>query len=126
MKIPESIRIGGVEYAVIREQNVRHGAQLCYGKISFEESTIQLSESENMDHQRKCVTLLHEILRGVMHAFGTGVDLEDDAEEAVVTVLAKGLYQVLQDNGGRLFDLRSADAPKMDATDINVGDKEEE
>lgn len=110
MKIPESIRIGGVEYEIRREANIRDDGRLCYGKISFEEDTIWLSTSEGMGHQRTCVTLLHEILHGILYQAGTGLDLDEETEEQVVLVLAKGLYQVLEDNGGRLFDMIDPDA----------------
>lgn len=101
MKIPESIRIGGVEYAVKYEDNVRIGNQLCYGAISYDDSTITLSTNDGAGHQHHCVTLWHEILHGIFeHA---AHHLED--EEEVVEILSKGIYQVLQDNGRRLFDL---------------------
>lgn len=35
--------------------------------------------------------------------------LEIENEEAVIEMFAKGIYQVLQDNGGRLFDLMETD-----------------
>ena len=110
MKIPESIRIGGVEYEIRREPNVRDEGRLCYGRISFEEDTIWLSTSEGMGHQRTCVTLLHEILHGILYQAGTGLDLDEETEEQVVLAMAKGLYQVLEDNGWRLFDLIDPDA----------------
>ena len=106
MKIPESIRIGGVEYEVRRERDVRDGDRLCYGKISFEEDAIWLSTSESMGHQRTCVTMLHEILHGILYHTGTALEIDEVTEEEVVQALAKGLYQVLEDNGERLFDLK--------------------
>lgn len=102
MKIPESIRIGGIEYKVLYEPNLRLNNNLCYGAISYDDSTITLSTTDGTGHQMRCVTLLHEILHGIRnHA---GIEIEN--EEEVVDMLAKGIYQVLQDNGGRLFDLK--------------------
>lgn len=101
MKIPESVRIGGIEYKVIYAPNLRLNNSLCYGTISYEDSTISLSETDGTGHQMRCVTLLHEILHGIRnHA---GIEIEN--EEEVVDMFAKGMYQVLQDNGARLFDL---------------------
>ncbi len=102
MKIPESVRIGGVEYRVVYEPNARAGNNLVFGKIDFDNGLIVLSETDGTGHEHRCMTMLHEILHGILwHA---SAEFED--EEKIVTVMAKGLYQVLQDNGGRLFDLR--------------------
>lgn len=102
MKIPESVRIGGVEYAVKYEPNVRVDSSLCYGKIDYCESEIYLSTTDGTGHQMRCITLLHEILHGIRNH--SGIVIEN--EEEVVDMFAKGLYQLLQDNGGRLFDLK--------------------
>ena len=101
MKIPKSVRIGGVEYKVEYEDNLRIDNNLCYGTISYEDSVIKLSSTDGVGHQRRCVTLWHEILHGIREH--SGVHIED--EETVVELFAKGIYQVLQDNGKRLFDL---------------------
>ena len=101
MKIPESVRIGGVEYAIEEVEIARLGPNLCYGTIDYTGSTIQLSSMDDAGHQHKCVTLWHEILHGLFeHAC-----YQPEDEERIVDVLGKGIYQVLQDNGGRFFDL---------------------
>lgn len=105
MKIPNSVRIGGVEYEVRYEPNVRVDSSLCYGKIDYSESTISLSTTDGTGHQMRCITLLHEILHGIRNH--SGVTIEN--EEEVVDMFAKGLYQVLQDNGRRLFDIVDGD-----------------
>lgn len=102
MKIPESIRIAGTEYTVENVEFLNNGINLAYGHIDFEAGKIELSANSNIGYEHKCQTLLHEILHGVIHH--TGLTIKD--EEHVVDVLAKGLYQVLQDNGARLFDIR--------------------
>lgn len=102
MKIPDSVRIGGIEYEVKYSPNVRLGETLCYGTIDYNESVILLSETDGTGHQKRCCTLWHEILHGIReHA---GMTIEN--EEEIVEMFAKGIYQVLQDNGKRLFDLR--------------------
>lgn len=105
MKIPESVRIGGVEYAISYVENLRHGNQLAYGQIDYDNCKIELSATDGIGHQKRCQTLLHEILHGVQQHAG----LEIENEEAVIEMFAKGIYQVLQDNGGRLFDLMETD-----------------
>ena len=102
MNIPESIRIGGVEYAVTREPFLSlDGRELC-GMIDYLQGVIALSDNVGMSHDKECLTLWHEIFHGIAHHFD--LDLED--EENVVELFARGVYQVLQDNGGRLFDLK--------------------
>lgn len=104
MKIPESVRIGGVEYEVQYQENLRIDNDLCYGYISYDDSTITLSSSDGTGHQRRCVTLWHEILHGIQEH--SGIPVEN--EEEVIEMFSKGIYQVLQDNGRRLFDLKDA------------------
>lgn len=102
MKIPESVRIGGQEYAVVYEPVlVDDGKELC-GQIRYMKGEIALSEGCDMGHDAQCQTLLHEILHGIARFFNA--EIED--EETVIDMFAKGLYQVLQDNESRLFDLK--------------------
>lgn len=101
MKIPESIRIGGVEYKIKHVERVNNGMEIACGSIDYDLSEIELSSDIKASHDKKCQTLLHEILHGIRkHA-----NLVISDEEIVVDTLAIGLYQVLQDNGGRLFDI---------------------
>lgn len=101
MKIPNSVRIGGVEYEVRYEPNLRLNNNICYGVIDYDNCVITLSETDGTGHQRRCITLLHEILHGIRNHAG----LEIEKEEEIVDMFARGIYQVLQDNESRLFDL---------------------
>lgn len=101
MKIPDSIRIAGVEYEVVVVPHLMNGAVAAYGHIDFENSRIALSDTFGTEHQKRCLILWHEILHGIREANG----MEIDNEEQIVEMFAKGIYQVLQDNGARLFDL---------------------
>lgn len=105
MKIPKSIRIHGVEYKVEIKPNLMAGSIAAYGHIDFENALIELSDTYGTEHQKRCQILLHEILHGIREA--NGMTIEN--EEAVVDMFAKGLYQVLQDNGARLFDLKESE-----------------
>ena len=104
MKIPNSIRIAGVEYDVQIVPNLNNGINLAYGHIDFENFVIELSDTVGTEHQKRCQILLHEILHGIRQ--NNGMEIEN--EEAVVDMFAKGIYQVLQDNGARLFDLKES------------------
>ena len=101
MKIPESVRIGGVEYRVVYTPHLNNGVNLAYGHIDYENCYIELSETVGTAHEKRCQTLWHEILHGIRQH--SGLEIED--EEKIVDMFAKGIYQVLQDNGRRLFDL---------------------
>lgn len=102
MKIPESVRTGGVEYTVEYVPHLNNGTNLAYGHIDYDNCKIELSDTCGTGHERRCQILLHEILHGIRNHAG----LEIENEEEIVEIFAKGIYQVLQDNGGRLFDLR--------------------
>lgn len=101
MKIPDSVRIAGVEYKVVLVPNLNNGTQLAYGHIDYENSVISLSDTAGTGHQKRCQILWHEILHGIREANG----MEIENEEAIVEMFSKGIYQVLQDNGRRLFDI---------------------
>jgi len=102
MKIPESIRIGGVDYAVVEKSGLNNGTDVCYGHIDYQKSIIELN-TDIQGHQKKCLTLWHEIVHGI--AEHSNIDLAKSDEEAIVDTIAKGVYQVLQDNGKALFDI---------------------
>lgn len=101
MNIPESVRINGVDYEIIQESPILMDGVECYGKINFAECTIQLKD-KGISEQHKAVTLWHEILHGIID--GSGLEL--DNKEEIVERLSRGVYQVLQDNGKKLFDLK--------------------
>ncbi len=101
MKIPESIRINGVEYTIRNTENLNDGRQMLDGRITYGDSLIQIKADQG--HQHKCIILWHEIVHGIL--YHAGVELDDDTEEKIAEALGFGLYQVLQDNGKRLFDI---------------------
>jgi hypothetical protein len=105
MKIPESVRIAGIEYRVILTPNLMNGANAAYGHIDYDRSVIELSDTFGTEHQKRCQILWHEILHGIRE--NNGMEIEN--EEAVVDMFAKGIYQVMQDNGARFFDLKGGD-----------------
>lgn len=110
MKIPESIRIGGVEYPVFYVDNLNNGTTIAYGHIDYENCRVELSGTHGTAHEKRCITLLHDILHGIRYHANVEVVNEED----VVDMFAKGIYQVLQDNGARLFDIQSAEEGKTD------------
>lgn len=101
MKIPESVRIAGIEFKVVLVPNLNTGVNMAYGHIDFENTVIELSDTYGTEHQKRCTILWHEILHGIRE--NNGMQIEN--EEAIVDMFAKGIYQVLQDNGARFFDV---------------------
>ena len=118
MKIPESVRISGVEYSVVLTPHLMHDNVAVYGHIDYDRSLIGLSDTFGTEHQKRCQILWHEILHGIREA--NGMEIED--EEEVVEMFAKGIYQVLQDNGARFFDILEgksiAKKPPREANDV--------
>ena len=100
MKIPESIRVGGVEYKVIVEPRLNDGQKMLAGQ--YRPMDCQIAVCEEGGHEYKCLSMWHEI----MHAIENQAQLDlGDQQEKVIEAFARGVYQVLQDNGRRLFDI---------------------
>lgn len=59
MKIPESIRIGGVEYPVTYKADLNDGTNMLYGQIDYDNCKIELSDTIATAHERRCITLWH-------------------------------------------------------------------
>ena len=99
MKIPNSVRIGGVEYTVKREMNLNDGVNMLYGRVEWEPSEILLKYG--MGQQHSGVTLWHEIVHALL--YHNCAELDEETEERVAEVLGLGLYQVLEDNHDRFY-----------------------
>jgi hypothetical protein len=100
MKIPESIRINGIDYRIELVERLCEGGEALYGDVRHGIAMIRIDAGT--DHQRQCVTLWHEAIHTIctMH----GIDL-GEREEQVASVFSFAIYQILQDNGRKLFDL---------------------
>lgn len=105
MKIPESVRINGIEYNIRLVKDLNDGNSILQGMIDYIKSEIHLNDGYG--HQSKCITLLHEIIHGIL--YHSGIDL-GEMEEKTIDILAYGIHQVLQDNGRKLFDIVESDA----------------
>ena len=102
MKIPESVRIGGTEYAVVRVEKLNDGEKVLAGQIAYDHTEIRVSA--DVSHEMACITLWHEMLHGLASRAGLRLGT---GEEEVIDAFAYGVYQILQDNGGRLFDIET-------------------
>lgn len=99
MKIPNSVRIGGVEYTVKREMNLNDGVNMLFGRVEWEPSEILLKYG--MGQQHSGVTLWHEIVHAML--YHGCAELDEETEERVAEVLGLGIYQVLEDNHDRFY-----------------------
>jgi hypothetical protein len=92
MKIPDKVRIGGVDYSVEYVERLISGENtaLC-GQINYDMAVIKI-EPNVQDEQGKCRTLLHEIMHGIEHHFKLSLS-EDEIDN-----LANGMYMVIKDN----------------------------
>lgn len=81
---------------------------MLYGQINYDDCTITLSSTDGTSYQKRCLILLHEIVHGIYEAASAHPENEED-EEKVCEMIAKGMYQVLQDNGRRMFDIVSSE-----------------
>ena len=98
MRITDKVRIGGIDYSIKFVPNLRDDEKLLYGHILYDTSEIHLSDTDAKEHQRRCVVLWHEMLHGI--ARHAELDFSKSDEETIITVLARGVYQVLKDNPG--------------------------
>ena len=103
MKIPDCVRIGGVEYNVKIVPDLRDETKILQGQIDYYNSLIKLSDTDGAGHQMRCIVLWHEILHGI--AEYAELDFEKADEETIINILAKGVYQVLQDNARLFYDI---------------------
>lgn len=113
MKIPDSIRINGVDYKVVYTSALNDGNNVLYGSIDYENSIIELNPNRQ-EHQHMCITFLHEIIHGIAFTMGMAETMGDD-EEKIIDAFARGIYQVLQDNGRKLFDIKEPAMKEEDA-----------
>lgn len=100
MKLPKSVRIGGVEFNVVVEPRLNDGRVLLAGQIRYMDCEIAIAK--DCSHEYQCLSLWHEIMHGIEEQ--AQLDLGEKREQ-IIEAFARGVYQVLQDNGRRLFDI---------------------
>lgn len=95
MKIPDKIKISGIEYEVMKTDGplVLDGTQ-AYGLIDYNNRIIKI-DTKLQDKQGVENTFIHEVLHGI--AFDRQIDWEGD-EEDVIEQLARGIYSMLKEN----------------------------
>lgn len=92
MKIPDNVRVGGVDYAVkFQDRIISEERHALIGQIHYDTSEI-LIEPNVQDEQGQQRTLLHKIFHAIERHYGMELD-EDDIDR-----FACGWYMVLMDN----------------------------
>jgi hypothetical protein len=106
MKIPDKVRINGIDYNVELREELHNGKSVLYGQALFGPATIRLNSAIQC-HQMQCTTRWHEMFHValVMHDIDLG-----EQEERALNALSHATYQILQDNGVDFFDLQE---PKL-------------
>jgi len=96
MKIPETVRIGSMDYSVKRtDEIIIVDNKKCKGDINYLSKEIRIS-NEIKNTQDNEVTLLHEICHGIVYE--RNFTYKDNDEETITEELARGLHQVIRDN----------------------------
>ena len=94
MQIPETLRIQGVDYQIIASPQGIVADEFVFGLVEFEKARIRIT-TEDVDEQIQKITLLHEVFHIILDNFG--IDTGEN-KEFVVDSLARGMYQILEDN----------------------------
>jgi Zn-dependent peptidase ImmA (M78 family) len=92
-KLPKSIRVDGIDYAIEQKPDLNNGSNVMYGEVSYTEAKISINT--NIDEQLKELTLWHELV----HIILNNADMYDERDnEKLVNAISTGLYQIIQDN----------------------------
>ena len=115
MRIPDKIRLNGIDYTVQFMANVNNGEVILDGEANHNYSLININPA-TQDYQHQCITFLHEVCHAILNNYdcargGTAARIPQD-EETLVEMFARGFYQFLQDNGAALFDVKMGEEGK--------------
>lgn len=87
------IKIGGINYSVIKKNNLEDNNEPVWGMVSYENSNIYIRKNLSLQKQRQ--TIIHEALHAMLHESG----LDDYAnDEKIVTPLGNVLFEFINDN----------------------------
>lgn len=119
MNIPDKVKIDGMEYQVIQtDETLTNDNKVCRGIIEYEHRIIKLN-TLCQDEQGMKRTLFHEIIHGIVRE--RNFDFKAD-EEMVIDELAKGFYNLLNDNP--VMFLGKAEAKPCDYCEYSVSNAE--
>jgi len=94
MKIPEKVKIGGIDLDIVTVEKCVIGSMVCLAAYSSINQSIELVDY--MPDQKTESVLLHEVLHGIFDF--AGILLPEDQEEDLVERISSALYMVIIDN----------------------------
>ena len=110
MKIPQTVRLNGVDYTVQMVSGLDSGGMVLDGVIDYSHTLININ-TETQGYQGQCLTFLHEICHAILNNYDCArvgeTKRSPKDEETLVEMFSRGFYQFLQDNGAALFDLKT-------------------
>lgn len=101
MKIPKSVKVGGLVYDIIVNHDVNHESN-SWGSIH--QQTQRIFIEGGLSSQKNGEVLLHELIHACLYHSGYSSNLPEADEEKIVHALTPSLYQVLKDNKLRFYD----------------------
>lgn len=93
--MPDKLTIGGMEYRIVEVDQISKD-EFINGEIDFINGVIKIDST--MTHDRKMITLVHEVLHGVCDAIGLD---ELGQNESAIQGLASTLYSTFK--GTKIF-----------------------
>ena len=83
-----------MDYPILASPQGLAAEEFVFGLVEFEKARIRIT-TEGVDEQIQKITLLHEVFHIILDNFG--ID-PGESKEFVVDSLARGMYQILEDN----------------------------
>lgn len=83
-----------MDYQILASPQGLAAEEFVFGLVEFEKARIRIT-TEGVDEQIQKITLLHEVFHIILDNFGIDTG---ESEEFVVDSLARGMYQILEDN----------------------------
>jgi Zn-dependent peptidase ImmA (M78 family) len=95
-KLPSSVRIAGLPYAIVQGKDETNGPGYNYGFMTASGSKIWINEE--MEPPQKASTLIHEIMHAIYKSAGLENHLKPDPEEIIVRAFEPFILSLSVDN----------------------------
>lgn len=114
MKIPNTVKIDGMNYTIklTNETIMNEDYKVLLGRINYNLCEIVLDGNAN--EQTIKATLMHEIVHGIMKE--RNIDMQTE-EETFIDEIAKGFYNLLNDNPDMFSNKTESDEDNIGISD---------